>query len=72
MTLVSPCVVDPAFCSPPIDFDPNPDQNRVVRNTFDGNAADVFYLPGVGQGNCFAANHPATLNVLGGPLPACR
>ena len=72
MALVSPCVVDPAFCGPPIDFDPNPDQNRVVKNTFEINAADVFYLPGAGQGNCFAANDPATLSVIGEPLPACK
>lgn len=72
MTLVSPCVVDPPFCTPPIDFDPNPDQNRVIKNTFRGNSADVIYLPGNGQGNCFARNIPATLNVVGGPLPACQ
>ncbi len=72
MALVSPCVVDPGFCSPPIDFDPNPDQNRVVKNTFQINAADVFYLPGGGQGNCFAGNDPATLSVLGAPLPGCH
>jgi parallel beta-helix repeat protein len=72
MTLVSPCVVDPAFCTPPIDFDPNPDQNRVIKNTFSGNAGDVIYLPGSGQGNCFAKNHPATLHVVGGSLPACQ
>ena len=50
MALVSPCVVDPPFCSPPIDFDPNPDQNRVVKNTFEGNASDVFYSPGGRRG----------------------
>jgi parallel beta-helix repeat protein len=72
MALLSPCVVDPPFCSPPIDFDPNPDQNRVVKNTFEGNASDVFYSPGGGQGNCFAGNRPAALNALGGPLPVCR
>ena len=72
LTLVSPCVVDPPFCAPPIDFDPNPDQNRVVKNTFERNATDAYYLPGDGQGNCFARNRPATLNVLGGPLPACQ
>ena len=70
MTLVDPCVVDPSFCTPPIDFDPNPDSNRVVRNTFVGNNTDVIYLPGGGQGNCFAKNHPTTLT--GGPLPVCH
>jgi len=72
LTLVSPCIVDPPFCTPPIDFDPNPDQNRVTKNTFGGNSADVIYLPGNGQGNCFARNVPANLNVVGGPLPACQ
>lgn len=72
MALLSPCVVDASFCTPPIDFDPNPDHNRVVKNTFQGNAADVFYLPGGGQGNCFAGNSPVTLHVLGGPLPGCQ
>ena len=71
LTLLSPCVGDPAFCTPPLDFDPNPDMNRVVRNTFEGNALDVIYLPGDGQGNCFAKNKPAPLNVSGGPLPVC-
>lgn len=72
MTLLSPCTVDAAFCTPPIDFDPNPDLNRVIRNTFAGNTVDVIYLPGAGQGNCFKKNSPATLNAVGGPLPACR
>ncbi len=70
ITLVDPCIVDPGFCTPPIDFDPNPDFNRVVRNTFVGNNTDVIYLPGGGQGNCFAKNHPTTLT--GGQLPVCR
>jgi nitrous oxidase accessory protein NosD len=43
ITLVSPCVVDPAFCTPPIDFDPNPDGNRVTHNRFTGNGIDVIY-----------------------------
>ena len=72
MVLVSPCVVDPSFCTPPIDFDPNPEGNRVIKNTFGGNGADVIYLPGNGHGNCFARNIPATLSVVGGPLPACQ
>lgn len=72
LALLSPCVVDPPFCTPPIDFDPNPDRNRVSRNTFANNSTDVVYLPGNGEGNCFAKNSPAALNVVGGPLPACR
>lgn len=72
LALLSPCVVDPPFCTPPIDFDPNPDRNRVIRNTFANNLTDVVYLPGNGQGNCFAKNSPAALNVVGGPLPACQ
>ena len=71
LTLVSPCVVDPGFCTPPIDFDPNPDGNHVTRNTFDNDAVDVIYLPGMGQNNCFANNTPAALTALGGPLPVC-
>lgn len=71
MTLVSPCVVDPPFCTPPIDFDPNPDGNRVTKNSFQGNGTDVIFLPGGGQNNCFAKNTPATLTQIGGPLPAC-
>jgi nitrous oxidase accessory protein NosD len=72
MTLLNPCTVDPAFCTPPIDFDPNPDLNRVIRNTFEGNTIDVVYLPGSGQGNCFKKNIPTTLHAAGKPLPACR
>jgi hypothetical protein len=71
VTLVSPCVVDPPFCTPPIDFDPNPDGNRVTRNRFDGNGVDVIFLPGGGQNNCFAKNLPAPLTVSGSPLPSC-
>ena len=71
LTLVSPCVVDPPFCTPPIDFDPNPDRNRVTRNHFAANGTDVVFLPGGGQNNCFAKNTPAMLTQLGGPLPAC-
>jgi hypothetical protein len=72
MTLVSPCAVDPTFCTPPIDFDPNPDGNRVTRNTFDGNAIDVIFFPGDGQNNCFAKNTPSPLTAIGGPLPTCQ
>ena len=71
LTLVSPCVVDPPFCAPPIDFDPNPDGNRVTRNAFDANNTDVIYLPGAGQGNCFAKNTPVPLTTGGSPLPTC-
>ena len=71
LTLVSPCAADPAFCTPPIDFDPNPDGNRVVMNTFKGNGVDVIYLPDNGQGNCFAANRPAPIK-SGSQLPRCK
>jgi nitrous oxidase accessory protein NosD len=70
-TLVSPCAADPAFCTPPIDFDPNPDGNRVINNTFLNNHTDVIYLPDAGQGNCFAGNHPAPLKG-GAQLPRCK
>lgn len=72
VTLVNPCAAAPGFCTPPLDFDPNPDRNRLVKNTFHGNLVDVIYLPADGQGNCFAANKPATLTVAGGPLPRCK
>jgi len=72
IALVNPCVVDPSFCTPPIDFDPNPDGNRVTRNQFAGNSTDVIFLPGGGQNNCFAKNGPAPLTVVGGPLPTCQ
>jgi parallel beta-helix repeat protein len=71
LTLLDPCVVDPPFCTPPIDFDPNPDGNRVTKNTFTANGTDVIYSPGGGQGNCFVMNTPASLTVVGGPLPTC-
>jgi len=69
MTLVDFCLDRPTECSGPLDIDPNPDDNRILRNTFDGNAVDVIYLPAGGQGNCFAGNKPNPLT--GGPLPAC-
>jgi len=72
MTLVNPCLAAPDFCAPPIDFDPHPDLNHVIRNTFAGNNIDVIYLPGGGEGNCFAKNKPAALSAVGGPLPGCR
>jgi len=71
LALLNPCVVDPAFCTPPIDFDPNPDGNRVTHNRFTGNTTDVIFLPGGGQNNCFAKNEPASLTAVGGPLPTC-
>ena len=72
LTLVDFCLDRPAVCASPIDVDPNPDDNRFVRNTFQGNTFDVIYLPAAGVGNCFAHNQPTELNALNGPLPACR
>ncbi len=72
MTLVNPCVAAPDFCAPPLDFDPHPDLNRVIRNSFEGNTVDVIYLPSGGEGNCFAGNRPPDLNVAGKSLPECR
>jgi parallel beta-helix repeat protein len=71
LTVVSPCAAAPDFCAPPLDFDPNPDGNRVISNTFQDNGVDVIYLPGDGQGNCFAANRPNPLH-SGGTLPRCK
>ena len=71
VTLVDFCLERPDVCAGPIDVDPNPDDNRFVRNTFEGNALDVIYLPAKGTGNCFTRNKPSELNVIGGPLPAC-
>jgi hypothetical protein len=70
MTLEDFCLGMPAACADPtLDIDPNPNDNRVIANRFDGDAVDVIYLPGKGTGNCFARNRPAPLT--GGPLPAC-
>jgi hypothetical protein len=73
MTLVDFCIGEPGgMCAAGLDIDPNPDGNRVVQNRFQGNADDVIYIPGGGQGNCFARNQPTDLRVSGAMLPACR
>jgi nitrous oxidase accessory protein NosD len=70
MTLEDFCLGMPAACADPaLDIDPNPNDNRVIANRFDGNKVDVIFLPGQGTGNCFARNHPAELT--GGPFPTC-
>jgi nitrous oxidase accessory protein NosD len=71
MTITDFCTGDPEACGPGLAIDPNPDGNRIVRNTFGGNGQDVIYLPGGGQGNCFANNKPPTLK-SGTDLPGCR
>jgi hypothetical protein len=63
------CFGDPAACMHPLDIDPNPDMNRVVGNLFEGNKNGVIYLPGNGQGNCFAHNRPTSVDTN---LPPCR
>ena len=73
LTLVDFCTGRPGACANPgLGIDPRPDGNLVIDNTFAGNATDVIYLPGGGEGNCFARNRPGELKVLGGPLPACH
>ena len=63
------CLGDPEACMHPLDIDPNPDMNRIVGNRFEGNKTDVIYIPGNGQGNCFAHNRPKSDDAQ---LPPCR
>jgi parallel beta-helix repeat protein len=76
VTLVNFCFMRDAVCAVPLDVDPNPIDNRFLRNTFTGNTIDVIYAPDQGafhgSGNCFTRNKPSTLNAVGGPLPACH
>ena len=72
LTLVDFCTGTTLCDDPGLDIDPLPERNRIVRNRFQSNGSDVVFLPGDGRGNCFAGNVPATLNVIGGPLPVCR
>ena len=69
ITLVYFCLGDPEACMHPLDIDPNPDMNRIVGNRFEGNKTDVIYIPGNGQGNCFAHNRPKSDDAQ---LPPCR
>jgi len=52
----------------PLDIDPSPDMNRIVGNRFEGNKTDVIYIPGNGQGNCFAHNRPKRCAAAALPL----
>jgi len=70
LTLVNYCL-GAQDCSPTLAINPNPDENRVVGNRFSDNATNVIFLPGNGQGNCFAHNRPTPL-VTTGTLPVCR
>ncbi len=72
MTVLAFCTFGPECNPATLDVDPLPDGNRVIRNTFGGNARDVIYSPSGGKDNCFAKNRPATLTSAGDPLPACR
>ena len=69
MTLVSFCLGESEACMHPLDIDPYPDMNRFVGNQFEGNKTDVIYIPGNGQGNCFAHNRPKSDDAQ---LPPCR
>ncbi|HLK12530.1 MAG TPA: right-handed parallel beta-helix repeat-containing protein [Candidatus Binatia bacterium] len=72
MTIVPFCLDRADVCSAgPLDIVPDPGDNRFVHNRFQDDKIDVIYLPGTGQGNCFARNVPRTLTASGGPLPAC-
>ncbi len=72
LTLVNFCVDRADVCNAgPLDIEPDPEDNRVVRNRFTGNNLDVILLPGKGQGNCFAHNRPAALKAGAANLPAC-
>lgn len=69
LTLVNYCLEQD--CSDPnLNIDPNPDGNRIVANRFSGDASNVLFLPGAGQGNCFAHNRPDPL-VTTATLPVC-
>src|SRR5712692_266217 len=67
VTLVDFCLGEPEACMHPLDIDPYPDMNRFVGNRFEGN--NVIYIPGNGQGNCFAHNRPKSVDAQ---LPPCR
>jgi parallel beta-helix repeat protein len=71
LTLVNYCIGDPDACTDPrLAIDPYPDGNRVLRNRFVANTANVIFIPGAGQDNCFKGNRPSLLdpNVS---LPSC-
>lgn len=71
LTLVDFCIGDLQACADPaLAIDPHPDGNRVVRNRFIDNNANVLFLPGTGQDNCFAGNRPSPLQP-GTTLPSC-
>jgi len=66
--LVDFCLGEPEACMHPLDIDPSPDMNRIVGNRFEGNKTDVIYIPGNGQGNCFAHNRPKRCAAAALPL----
>ena len=68
ITLVDFCLGEPEACMHPLDIDPSPDMNRIVGNRFEGNKTDVIYIPGNGQGNCFAHNRPKRCAAAALPL----
>lgn len=69
VTLVNFCLGEPELCMHPLDIDPYPDMNRFVGNRFEGNKSNLIYIPGNGQGNCFAHNRPKSVDAQ---LPSCR
>jgi nitrous oxidase accessory protein NosD len=70
LTLVDFCLDRPDICAMPgLPIDPRPDDNRILANTFEANANQVFFFPNGGTGNCFSHNRPSD---LGSGLPACH
>jgi nitrous oxidase accessory protein NosD len=71
MTIVDFCLDRADVCGAgPLDIEPDPSDTVVIRNRFRRNATDVIFLPGAGQGNCFARNRPKQL-ASATPLPTC-
>jgi len=71
LTLVDFCLDRADICAMPgLTIDPRPDDNRIVSNTFEANANQVFFFPNGGTGNCFGHNRPS--DAFGSDLPACR
>jgi len=71
LTLVHFCFENRQACADPnLAINPYPDGNRVVRNRFVSNSANVIFIPGTGRDNCFAGNRPSPLQP-GARLPPC-
>jgi hypothetical protein len=86
VTISNLCIGGNVDCSQPLDVDPIPDGNQIVRNTiarngakpsgqFGGFAADVIYLADTptqkSHGNCFQDNTPGLSVMPAMVLPSC-